>query len=305
VSWSAKPTSASTNGLLLVAAGAALWGTLGIFFTVLLGYGLAPLTLAFLRALLTFLILLGGLGALRPTRLRLARRDIPYFLAFGAITVGLFYTVYILAVDLTSVATAAVLLYTAPVWVMLLAWRLYGEPLGARQLAALGLAFAGCALVAGAYDPALLRVNAVGLLAGLTAGLTYALYSIFSVPALRRYSSWTVVTWAVGFGALTLAPLVLVQGAAAFAPILTPSAAWLWLLGLALGPTVGALALYTTGLKHVPAGVASVTATLEPVVATLLAVVALGERLAPPQIFGGALILAAVALLAGRGITNK
>ena len=113
------------------------------------------------------------------------------------------------------------------------------------------------------------------------------------------------MTWAVGFGALTLAPLVLVQGAAAFAPILTPSAAWLWLLGLALGPTVGALALYTTGLKHVPAGVASVTATLEPVVATLLAVVALGERLAPPQIFGGALILAAVALLAGRGITNK
>lgn len=283
-----------------MAAGAALWGTLGIFFTVLLGYGLSPLSLAFLRALLTFVILLGGLGLLRPARLRLARRDIPYFLVFGAITVGLFYTVYILAVNLTSVATAAVLLYTAPVWVTLLAWRLYGEPLGARQLVALGLAFVGCALVAGAYDLALLRVNAVGILAGLASGLTYALYSIFSVPVLRRYSSWTVVTWAVGFGALTLAPLTLAQGMAAFAPVLTPSLAWLWLLGLALGPTVGALVLYTSGLKDVPAGVASITATLEPVVATLLAVVVLGERLAPPQLLGGALVIGAVALLAGR-----
>lgn len=300
MSWSVKPTSASTSGLLLVAAAAALWGTIGLFFKALLGYGLTPLSLAFLRALLTFVILLGGLGVLHPARLRLARRDIPYFLLFGAISVGVFYVVYIVAVDLTSVATAAVLLYTAPAWVTLLAWRLYGEPLGARQLVALGLAFAGCALVAGAYDPAQLRVNAVGVLAGLAAGLTYALYSIFSVPALRRYSSWTVVTWAVGCGALALTPLVLFQEAAAFAPILTPSAAWLWLLGLALGPTVGALVLYTTGLQSVPAGVASVTATLEPVVATLLAVIVLGERLTPPQLLGGALIVGAVAMLAGR-----
>lgn len=301
MSWSAKPTSASTSGLLLVAAGAALWGTLGLFFKALLGAGLTPLSLAFLRSLITFAILILGLGVLRPALLRVARRDLPYFAIYGAVAVGLFYYVYVVAVDLTSVATAAVLLYTAPAWVTLLAWRLYREPLGPRKLAALGLAFLGCALVAGAYDPAQLRVNAQGILAGLAAGLTYALYSILGVPMLRSYTPWTVVTWAVGFGALLLAPLALAQGGPAFAPILTPSVAWLWLVGLAVGPTVGALLLYTSGLQRVPAGVASITATLEPVVATTLAVTVLGERLAPPQLLGGALILGAVLLLAWRG----
>ena len=76
-----------------------------------------------------------------------------------------------------------------------------------------------------------------------------------------------------------------------------PSPLWLWLLGLALGPTVGALTLYTAGLQRVPAGVASITATLEPVVATVLAVVVLGERLAVPQLVGAALVVTAVLLL--------
>lgn len=275
-----------------------MWGSIGLFFKAGLAYGLTPLGLAFMRAFLTFVLLGVGLAVWRPSTLWIRPRDLPYFALFGGVSVALFYWVYIVAVDLTSVATAAVLLYTAPAWVTLLAWRLYGEPLGRRHLLALGLAFLGCILVARAYDPTQLRVNWVGLLAGLGAGLTYAMYSILGVPALRRYPPTTVVWWAVLFGALLLAPFVLLGGVGQLAPLAAPSALWLWLLGLAAIPTVGALLLYTSGLKRVPAGVASVTATLEPVVATLVAVLILRENFAPWQMVGGALILLGILLLA-------
>lgn len=289
---------AQARGLLLIALAAGLWGTLGLFFKASLAYGLTSLGLAFLRSLLTLVLLVLGLVLTRPRLLRVAPRHLPAFLLLGGVSVALFYWVYILAVDLTSVATGAVLLYTAPAWVTLLARWQFGEPLGRRKLAALALAFVGCALVARAYDLQHLRLNGLGVLAGLAAGLTYALYSILSVPLLRRYPPLTVVTWAVAFGALLLAPVVAWQGWATLAPVLAPSPLWLWLLGLAVGPTVGALTLYTAGLQRVPAGVASITATLEPVVATVLAVVVLGERLAVPQLVGGALVVTAVLLLA-------
>ncbi len=289
---------AQARGLLLIALAAGLWGTLGLFFKASLAYGLTSLGLAFLRSLLTLALLFLGLALTRPRLLRVAPRHLPGFLVLGGVSVALFYWVYIVAVDLTSVATGAVLLYTAPAWVTLLAHWQFGEPLGRRKLGALALAFVGCALVARAYDLQHLRLNGLGVLAGLAAGLTYALYSILSVPLLRRYPPLTVVTWAVAFGTLLLAPVVGWQGWRSLAPVLTPSPLWLWLLGLAVGPTVGALTLYTAGLQRVPAGVASITATLEPVVATVLAVAVLGERLAVPQVVGAALVVTAVLLLA-------
>jgi DME family drug/metabolite transporter len=282
-------------GYPLVVGAALLWGTLGLFFKHIIGtYGLSPLTLAFFRAALAFLGLLVGLGLLDRSLLRLDRQDIPFFACFGLVSVAIFYAVYIAAVDLTTVATGAVLLYTAPAWVTLLAWRLYGEPLTGRKLIALGLAFVGCGLVARAYDPGQLRLNGPGVACGLAAGLTYALYTIFGKHALERYAPWTVVTYAMGFGA---AFLLLAQSPASLWPVLTPSPLWGWLTALALGPTVGAFGLYTLGLRRVPASVASIVATLEPVTAAALSFVLLGERFAPPQALGGGMIIAGVVLL--------
>jgi drug/metabolite transporter (DMT)-like permease len=280
----------------MVAGAALLWGTLGIFFKHILGtYGLSPLDLAFWRAGLAFVFLLAGLGVTQPTLLRLRRRDLPFFALFGLISVAIFYAVYITAVDLTTVATGAVLLYTAPAWVTLLAWRLYGEARTGRKVVALVLAFAGCGLVARAYDPGQLRFNWIGILCGLAAGLTYALYSIFGKHALRRYGPWTIVTYTMGFGA---AFLILTQSPASLRVVITASSLWVWLVALALGPTVGAFGLYTLGLRRIPASVASIVATLEPVTAAVLSFILLGERFEPWQALGGSFILVSVALLA-------
>jgi len=287
------------RGYAFVATAAVLWGTLGVLFKHVIGtYNLPSINLAFWRALLAFAFLFAGMAIFRPQLLRIKRRDLPLLAVIGLVSVAVFYAVYIAAIDLTTVATGVTLLYTAPAFVTLLAWRLYGESLTRRKLAALAMAFVGCALVARAYDPAQLRLNALGILSGLAAAFTYAMYSIFGKYALRRHNPWTLVVWIQGFGALFL---LAVQSPESVRAVMTPTPLWFWLAVIALGPTVGSFSLYTLGLQHIEASRASIIATLEPVVGALLSFAILGERFAPLQALGGAMIIGGVILLSFRG----
>jgi len=290
------------GGYLSVTGAAALWGTLVLFYHNLVGlYGLAPLEVAFFRAALSALILGAALAIGRPALLRLRRRDLPLFVAFGLLGVSVFFIVYTYAIRLTGGAMAAVLLYTAPAWVTLIARPVFGERLTRTKLLALGLSFAGCALVARAYDPARLRVDVGGILLGLASGLTYGLYTLFNKQAVQRYSPWTAMFYALGFGGLFLLPW---QSPSRLWIALSRPAPALWLLALALGPTLGAFLLLGKSLERLPAGVVSIVATSEPVIAAVLAWVFLGQTLAPVQMAGGLAVLAGVLLLQRENSTS-
>ncbi len=287
-------TSSGAVGYAQVMGAAALWATLGLFYTGFIDvYGVPPLGVAFYRAILGFTLLLLVLMIARPRWLRIAARDLPLFALFGLLGVAAFFITYVYAIHLTGMAVAVVLMYTAPAWVTVIAWRLFGEGLGRVKLVALGLAFGGCALVARVADPSQIRLNLLGVLCGLGAGLTYGLYTIFNKIAVRRYSPWTVMLYALGFGALFLLPL---QSAAVFRPLRQPALIF-WLLMLAIGPTLGAALLHSMSLQRLPASVVSIVATLEPAIATALAWLFLGERLGVDQILGGVFILSGVLLL--------
>jgi len=279
-------------GLVLVAAG--LWATLGLFYQLLAAYGLPPLTIVFFRAAIAALTLFLVLGWRRRDWLRLERRDWPLFVAFGLIGVAAFYVVYIYAIDLVGMGVAAVLMYTAPAWVTLFGALFLGEHLDWLKGGALLLSCAGCALVSRAYDLVGVRLNLLGILAGLGAGLTYGLYTLFSKVAQRRYTAWTTLAYALGIGALFMLPL---QSPAALIRALTTPALLFWLLVLGLVPTLGGGLAFNAGLRWVPASNASIVATLEPAIATLLGWAFLGEHLEAPQLLGAGLILAAVIIL--------
>jgi drug/metabolite transporter, DME family len=204
------------------------------------------------------------------------------------------------AVVTAGVAVASVLLYTAPAWVALIAWRFLGEKLGRLHLVALALTLAGAALVAGLGSGAgsAARLSLPAILWGLASGLTYAVWSVFNSVGVRRVSPWTFQCYGMLAGG---AVLLAVQPLAPLAAAAANPAALGWLLLLAAGPTVGASIAYSTGVRRVPVSIASVVATLEPVLAAGLAAVALGERLSPLQVAGGGLILLAVWLLRPRG----
>jgi len=151
------------------------------------------------------------------------------------------------------------------------------------------------------YDLAGVRLNLLGILAGLGAGLTYGLYTIFSKVAQRDYTAWTTLVYALSLGTLFMLPW---QDWADLGRALASPSALLWLFLLGLVPTLGGGLAFNEALRLVPASSASIIATLEPAIATILGWAFLGERLELLQLVGAGLILSAVVILQ-KGGTNE
>ncbi|MCX7840590.1 MAG: EamA family transporter, partial [Anaerolineae bacterium] len=195
-------------------------------------------------------------------------------------------------------AVATVILYTGPALVTIVAARFLSERITRLKVLALILALVGCALVARMYDTQQIRVNALGILAGLGSACTFATYSLLGRLATQRYSPWTALFYAFLFGTLFLWPLALLQGSVM--PSNLALDGWGWLVFLALGPTLGGFASYTLGLSYLPASIASILAAFEPVTTATLAFWIFGETLELPQLIGAGLILTGVILLRPR-----
>ncbi len=285
------------RGGLFILAPALLWSSLGVAGRFAFRAGVVPLEAAFYRAAISFVSLLLLLIATNRRALRIRPGDLGLFAAFGFVGVAAFFVVYMTAISMTTVATAAILLYTAPAFVIVLSALLFGETLTTPKAIAVACAFIGCGLVGRGYDLSSLRLNLPGVLAGLASGLAYALYTIFGKTALRRYTPVTTLTYALGFGTIFL-------GAAALAtsviPRAHPTSGWMALIYLAFVTTLLAQALYLAGLRYIDAGPASLLATVEPVTAAVLGYIVLGERLEGLQIAGGVLVVGAVMLARAR-----
>ncbi|HHV72117.1 MAG TPA: EamA family transporter [Clostridia bacterium] len=279
------------KGYLLVLAAGILWGSLGILGKYLYGYGIDPLTVVTFRALFAFLGLLIIVIIKFPSLLKIKRSDLLFFALFGLISVTCFYTLYFYTVRLTDVATAAVLLYTAPAFVTLLSAKIFKERITKQKLISLFSTFLGCLFVVKAYNFAHLRLSYLGIITGLGSGFTYALFSIFGKKGLEKYNEWIVLFYAFAFG--TIFFLIVNNPIAAFRSNY-PLAVWLLLLALALGPTLLANFFYTSGLKYIEASKASILATVEPVIAALLAYFLLKERLEVLQLLGIILVIGGV-----------
>jgi len=292
----------SGRGTLLVLGAAALWSTSGMFIRwILAGSGFSALSLAFWRDLATVLCLLVALGLFRPRWLRVARRDLPWLAALGALGVGTFHVLWNLAVVEIGYAVATILLYSAPAFVALVARAVWREPLTRPKLLAIAMTLTGCVLVAGIDELAGLQISANGLLLGLAAALGYGSFSLFGRQVAPRYSPWTVLTYGFGMGALVLLPFQFLRPL----PQPVPAPAWASFAALVLLATIVPFAAYVTGLQHLPVSVASILAASEVAFGLVLAYLFFGERLQPWQIVGAALVVGGVVLIATRGRESR
>jgi DME family drug/metabolite transporter len=281
-------------GVLAVGAAASIWGTLGYFAKILYAEGVSFEALVAVRAsvgwaaMLLFMLLARGVG-----NLRVAWRNFLFLVPLGLIGIGVFYLLYFFTVRESTVGTAAILLYSSPAFVSLLAWVFLRETLGVLRVLALALTFGGIFLVVGGYDPEALEVGPLVLATGLLSGLTYGLYSIFGKPVARHLDPAVILSYALGFGAVLLVLFAL--------PTLDTLVdltlgSYALLLMLAVVHTSLAFGLYTVGLKRLDAGQAAIVATVEPVVAGAIGVALLGETLTAPKVLGALLVLAGAAL---------
>jgi DME family drug/metabolite transporter len=239
-------------------------------------------------AMLLFVLLRRGAGSLR-----VARRDLLFLLPLGIVGIGAFYWLYFFTVRESTVGTAAILLYSSPAFVALLAWIFLQETLGLLRLLALTLTFGGIFLVVGGHDPGTLEVSLLVLTAGLLSGLTYGLYSILGKPMAGHLEPAVILSYALGFGSLLL---MLAALPTFYTLVGLSSRSYALLFMLAVVHTALAFGLYTAGLKRLDAGQAAIVATVEPVVAGAIGVVLLGEKLTALKVIGALLVLAGAAL---------
>ncbi len=279
--------SKETRAVITVLAGATLLGSLGAWGRAIFRYESNPMVVVTWRALIGALALAGLLAILRPQLLRIRTGDLPFFAMYGFVGVTMNFWTYFSAVKFTTLAVAITLLYTYPAFVVLLSALFLRERLTSTKVVAVIVTLLGSTLVAQVHQADWLRLNLTGILFGLLAGLSMATYSIFGKRALARYPPWTVVLYAFAMGGVFLAAL---SGPHLLQALRYPAAAWLWIFGLALIPSLGGYALYTLGLRDLPASQASIIATWEVVTAAFLGWLLFGEYLAAVQYLGAALV---------------
>ncbi len=285
-------------GPALILLAGCFWGSMGIFVRRLTDYGFSSIQIVAIRVTLAALIFCILLLIRDPAGFRISVKDIPLFLGLGFGSILFFTVCYFTAITMMPLSTAAILLYTSPIWIMLMSVLFFREKLTGRKLLALALAFAGCVLVSGVSGEGM---TLPGLLVGLGSGIGYGLYSILGTVALRRYSPYTVTTYTFAFAALgawlICRPAEMLAKFAA-APNL-PGLVFFCFLTALVTAVIPFLA-YTLGLRTVEASRAGILATVEPLVATLIGVAVFSEPLTLLSGLGILLILAAVVLLNGK-----
>jgi DME family drug/metabolite transporter len=294
---SAPSSRLQRRGLALICLAAVAWGTTGSVMVVLASRADAtPLVVGAARMVVAAVLLLAAARWLTGP-LRLPAADRWQYLALGA-CLAAYQVTYFSAVPRAGIAvTALIAICGAPVLIAALAATLLGERPTVRTTLALTLGVAGTALlVVGPRSATHASPGLVGgVLLALAAGACYALYVVVAKASLARTAPLPLAAVSFGVAALLLAPLL--GGPDALRQV---ALGWPWLLYLGGVATAGAYAIYTRGLREVPASVAGIASLTEPLTATLLGVGIFGERLGAPGILGALLLLAGLALLATR-----
>lgn len=274
--------------------GGAMWGMIGLWSRHLMAGGFSPWSIVLVRNTGGLLLLLAIFAMKDRSVFRVRKAHLKYFFGTGIISVLLFTVCYFSCQEICSLAVASILLYTAPSIVVVLSAILWKEPVTKKKLLALGLTLVGCACVCGVFAGGL-SVTVRGILLGLGAGFFYAMYTIFGRYALQAgYGPMTVTVWTFIFGGT--GALLFIRPAELAAAAAQPSM-WLYGLGLVVVSTVAPYLLYTAGLSKVESGKASIIASVEPVVASLVGVLVFQEPMTGLTAAGIVCVLAGVVIL--------
>lgn len=288
---STKSAKGGAYASILLAA--ALWGIIGLWNRRLMAGGLSPTGIVTVRNFGGMALLCAVFAVKDRSVFRVKREHLKYFFGTGIISVVLFTICYFSCQQICSLAIASILLYTAPSFVVLLSALLWKESIDLFKILALLLTLVGCSMVCGLFSGDV-TVTLTGFLLGLGAGFFYALYSIFGRYALDHYSSMTVTVWTFLFAGP--ASLLLLRPADISAMGSDPTMP-LTAVCLVVFSTVLPYLFYTSGLAKVESGKASIMASLEPVVASLVGVIAFGEPMTAMTAIGIFCVLGGVAIL--------
>jgi drug/metabolite transporter, DME family len=282
------------KGYVLVMGASLFWGASATAAKFLLNRHLDTLIIVQTRVTFACLLLLPYLFATQRDVLRIRMRDLWQFALLGIIGVAGSNFTYYFAIKESTVATAILIQYTAPLLVMGYAAYSGEEKVTSLKLSAAGISLLGCFLAVGAYNLSLLHISPLGLVSAISSVFTWAFMNVYTRHLLQRYRLWTVMFYAIASASafwLIVQPPWIVAGHA------LPPDVWGGLIVLSIFSILIPHSLYFSGLRSIVASRAIITSTLEPVIAILTAALFLGEYLAFGQVVGALLVLSAIVLL--------
>jgi len=292
-------------GYLMAASAALLWGVNGAVSKTILATGLSSERLAEVRSLGAAAGLLAIVAVAAPRRLRIARRELPYLLAFGIAGLAFVQWFYFLAIHRLAIGVALLIEYLAPLLVALWARFVYHERVRPRIWVALALALAGLATIVNVFGGAT-TLSTAGVAFALAGALAYAVYvllaehvvgdrdpvSLLGFGFLFAAVFWTVLApwWSFPGSELTSSTSLFGHLESVQLPVWV-LAAWMVVLG-----TIVPFFLLVSALRHLSASRVAIVAMLEPVAGAFVAWAWLGESLGGLQLVGAGIVLAAIAL---------
>jgi drug/metabolite transporter (DMT)-like permease len=286
-------------GYAMVLTAATLWAVNGTVSKSILDTGVSSLRLSEIRSTGAFVGLAVALALVSPRSLRVHRRELPLLAVFGVCGLAFVQWFYFVAIHRLAIGVALLIQYLAPLLVALWARYVMKRDVRRRIWVALGLALVGLSFVLELRGGA--DFDGIGVGACLLAAGSYALYILIAEREVGRRDPISLTTYGFLFATLFWSavqpwwsfPLDQVTAAAPDAWDLPVWSLMVWMIVLG---TIVPFGLLVASLRFVPATRAGITAMIEPVAATLVAWLWLGEALGAAQLGGGAIVLAGIVL---------
>jgi drug/metabolite transporter (DMT)-like permease len=291
-------------GYTMVWTAALLFAVNGTVSKVILESGVSSLRLAELRSIGAALGLAVLVALFSPAELRVSRAELPHLVLLGVAGLAFVQWFYFLAIHRLPIGIALLIQYLAPLLVALYVRFVVGERVRRRIWLALALALTGLALVVRLWDG--LALDGLGVAASFGAAVSYAVYVLLAEREVGRRHVLSVAFYGFVFASLfwiAVQPLwtfpadELVEDVSLLGnldSVALPAwllAGWMVVLG-----TIAPFGLIVAALRHISATRVGIVAMLEPVAASIVAWLWLGESLESLQLVGGAIVLAAIVL---------
>jgi drug/metabolite transporter (DMT)-like permease len=283
------------TGYVLAASAAVMWATGAVtakWMFSRLSFSVEPMALSGARALLAFVATLAYLLVFDRKQLKVAPRDLWFLAGFGIFGLAMVHFTYFQTIQLTNVATAILLEYLAPILVLIVSVLFLGEVFTWTLPAGVALSIAGAALVVGAVGGPGLVVSPAGIAWGLASAFFFALYTLLGKYAAPRWSPWTLLVYGLGFA--TVFWVIVMRGPGQMLAIVSQPVGLAAVGYVAVFSTVLPFGAFLYALRYIDATKASITATLEPAVAGMLAFFLLGESFSWTQMLGAVFVLGAI-----------
>ncbi|MFD1021092.1 DMT family transporter [Thalassobacillus hwangdonensis] len=280
------------TGIILVVLAAIFWGITGGIANILMDKGWDPIVISLYRGGVGFIsAFIWLLISFRKSFTKSPR--LHFWSMIAGIGVAGNFTFYFLSIQSASIAVAATLMYTAPIFVLLFSFLFGIERSTWFKWGAIASVLAGIALLTGAYDPDDISVSFLGMAAGLASALSYALFIFGFKNACENGTPQTLLTTA--FLSFSIILLLFADKGEVASVVTSSDLGWFVLMGI-LGAGISFI-LYVIGIRRTAPSTAAMVAMIEPVTASLFGVLLLGDKLGTMQLLGMVVILGTVTVL--------